>query len=203
MKKDLIVAATEAELNGIRSALDMARNVEFLITGVGMINTTFRLTERLSEGGIYRVVNVGIAGAFNRSLHLGDTVQVVQEQFSEFGAEDNGEFLKADAMSLMPTTDLQFQSSIRFPHLKAVKGITVSTIHGEQNSIDRILDTFNPDVESMEGAAIAYVAQKFSLDWAEIRAISNYVEPRNRDGWHIEIAIENLTKTVTRLILEE
>ena len=34
-----------------------------------------------------------------------------------------------------------------------------------------------------------------------MRAISNYVEPRNRDGWQLELAIDNLNREVINLIM--
>jgi futalosine hydrolase len=44
----------------------------------------------------------------------------------------------------------------------------------------------------MEGAAVAYVCERFDVPWVQIRAISNMVEPRNRSAWDIPLAIKNL-----------
>ena len=200
MGRTLIVAATEIEVKGLMSSLKEDEEFEFLITGVGMINTCFILTKRLSIGGVDKVVNVGIAGAFDKKLELGQVVQIVTERFSEFGAEDNGSFLKADEMNLMSASDLDFKTHLRFSGLEELRGITVNTIHGEEQSIRKVVDLFNPEVESMEGAAVALVAEKFGVEWAQIRAISNYLEPRNRDSWQIELAINKLCEVVTKIL---
>jgi futalosine hydrolase len=37
------------------------------------------------------------------------------------------------------------------------------------------------------------------IPFAELRAISNYVEPRNRDNWKMKEAIENLNTILIEL----
>ena len=44
----------------------------------------------------------------------------------------------------------------------------------------------------MEGASVAFVANNKSVPVIQIRAISNYVEPRNKANWDISLAIKNL-----------
>ena len=51
----------------------------------------------------------------------------------------------------------------------------------------------------MEGAAFFQACMTEGVAFSEIRAISNYVEPRNRDNWKIAEAIENLNKTLIEL----
>lgn len=201
MAKTLIVAATEAEIEGLRLSLADFSGREFLVTGVGMINTTFTLTKYLSNNDLPdRIINVGIGGAFNLDIEIGQVVQVVKDRFSELGAEDNDSFLKADQMGLMKNEDIEFESMQKLPGLIQVSGITVNTVHGEEQSITQVTQLFNPDVESMEGAAVAFVAQQFGCEWIQIRSISNYVEPRNKDNWNIPIALGNLSEAVIQLI---
>jgi futalosine hydrolase len=44
----------------------------------------------------------------------------------------------------------------------------------------------------MEGAAFFYVCRQLNVPCIQIRAVSNYVEKRNRDAWNIPLAIKNL-----------
>jgi futalosine hydrolase len=44
----------------------------------------------------------------------------------------------------------------------------------------------------MEGAAFFYACREAGVPCLQIRAVSNYVEKRNRDNWHIGLAIKNL-----------
>ena len=55
-----------------------------------------------------------------------------------------------------------------------------------------IRDRYNPDVESMEGAAMHYVCLQEGISFVQIRAISNYVEPIDKSKWQMGKAIKNL-----------
>ncbi len=47
-------------------------------------------------------------------------------------------------------------------------------------------------MESMEGAAVFYAALRFNTPCVQIRAVSNFVEPRNRESWEIGKALTAL-----------
>ena len=83
----LIVSATEFEIAEMRWYIPVKENVniDFLITGVGMINTTFELTKCLSNKSYDYAINLGIAGAFDRNIEIGDCVWVRKDLFSEMG----------------------------------------------------------------------------------------------------------------------
>jgi futalosine hydrolase len=119
------------------------------------------------------------------------------------GVEDNGAFIPADEMNLVSSNDVQFSTESRIKDLPTAKGITVNRVHGSVESIERVVKQFNPDIESMEGAAVAYVCQQFGVPWVQIRAISNRVEPRNRNAWNIPLAIENLHNVVLNYLQHE
>ena len=76
--------------------------------------------------------------------------------------------------------------------LRAVNGITVNTVHGNDDSIARVTRRFSPDVESMEGAAFMYACLIHGVPFAQVRAVSNIVERRNRAAWKLAEAIANL-----------
>jgi futalosine hydrolase len=54
----------------------------------------------------------------------------------------------------------------------------------------------------MEGAAFMYSCLVRGVDFAQVRAVSNAVERRNRSAWNIPGAIEALT-AAARQILEQ
>jgi futalosine hydrolase len=56
-------------------------------------------------------------------------------------------------------------------------------------------------VESMEGAAVAYVAAQLNINAIQIRSISNRVEKRNRNNWKIALAVENLNITLFNFLM--
>jgi futalosine hydrolase len=55
-------------------------------------------------------------------------------------------------------------------------------------------------VESMEGAAFMFACEIEDIPYVQIRAISNYVEKRNKEGWNIPLAIENLNRKIMEII---
>ncbi|KAA3652106.1 MAG: futalosine hydrolase [Bacteroidetes bacterium] len=204
--KILITAATTIELNAVLVILGNNPKINTLITGIGMTATAFHLGKHLSNNQYDLAVNVGIAGAFNRSLALGEVVEVVKDQFSELGAEDGDSFLSLNEMGLGSENEFPFKKGQLFAKhdlqhaLKKMHGITVNKVHGNKNSIDQIIQRLNPDIESMEGAAFFYACQMNNLNCIQIRSISNYVEKRNKDAWEIELALHNLAKEVKQLI---
>jgi len=194
-KKILLVSATQAELPRLHHEA-----VESLVTGVGMVTTAYSLTRKLSEVKYDFVIDLGIAGSFNSSFGIGSVVQVVSDRIVELGVEDNGRFIPADEMNLVEKEDIYFETPIRVNPLHEAHGITVNRVHGSSDSIENIVGQFNPDLESMEGAAVAFVCKQFGIPWVQIRAISNLVEPRNRDAWNISLAIQNLHFEVLKYI---
>jgi len=84
--------------------------------------------------------------------------------------------------------------------LPAVDGITVNTVHGNSASIAAAVERYHPDVESMEGAAFIYACLVADVPHAQIRAVSNRVEVRNRSAWRVDDAVGNLTRTVIEIL---
>lgn len=194
-KKILLVSATPAEMMKTQDS-----NFESLVTGVGMVATTFALTQKLTESHFDLIIDLGIAGSFNPAFGIGSVVQIIADRFSELGVEDNGRFIPADEMKLTKKEDVFFKTEIRVNSLSEAHGITVNRVHGTGETIDSARQQFNPDIESMEGASVAYVCQKFNTPWVQIRSVSNKVEPRNRDAWNIPLAIENLHTEVSKYL---
>ena len=58
----------------------------------------------------------------------------------------------------------------------------------------------NPDIESMEGAAVFKVCEEMRVPCIQIRSISNKVERRNKENWNLDLAISNLNTEVEKII---
>jgi futalosine hydrolase len=197
--KTLVVAATIDEVRGVylhfglsESRFAEANGFDILITGVGMTATAFALGRQL-QAGYKQVLNLGIAGAFDRNIALGDLVYVTSDLFSELGAENGTEFISIDALGFgSARVETNAVINPRLNGLRKGNGITVNTVHGERESIEKVIQRFNPMVESMEGAAVLYACAQYKIPAIQVRSISNYVETRNRDNWKIGLAIKNL-----------
>lgn len=205
--KLLIVAATKAELNFfyqehsfLQTDFIQTLNFDVLITGVGMTATAFALGKYLNNN--YKlVINVGIAGSFDRSIELGDLVNIKTDTFAELGAEDDDNFIKIDDLGFGKSTyNTTFNLKLPF---KTVNAITVNKVHGNAKSIEKIKELFAPETESMEGAAVFYACEKYSIPCIQVRAISNYVESRNKENWQIGLAIKNLNEWLINFIKTE
>ncbi|MEE2954151.1 MAG: futalosine hydrolase [Bacteroidota bacterium] len=190
--KILIVVATKQEI-----LEDNFSNHDILITGVGMVNTTFMLTKALDANSYDLVINMGIAGSFCDLINIGDVVEVNQDMFSEIGSESADKFLSPHEINL--NIDASFISA-KQTKLRSVRAITVNTIHGNKLSIKDIKQRLNPEIESMEGAAFMMVCQKFKIKCVQLRGISNLIEERNKENWNSSLAITNLNKEVNHFI---
>ncbi len=214
MMKIAIVAATEPEINVIKDSLNAEelQHVDFIVTGVGMINTCFELTKASIEKTYNYVINVGIAGSFERNINIGEVVWVKRELFAEMGAEDGDEFLSLIQLGLQSHDEFPFEwgelKAATLPEinslseLRQVRGITVNKVHGNEQSIMKTKLQFSPQIESMEGAAVFYVCLKQGIPCIQIRSISNYVERRNRETWNIPLALKNLQQHTVQVLKE-
>ena len=217
MPKLLIVAATYQEIFplighfGIADKplqtiipLDKNGSIKLLITGVGMVNTAYSLGKNLPTD-FELIVNAGICGAFNRTLKIGEVVNVTHDCLSEMGAENDAIFIPYKDLGLGGTNEYGSNTQKKFSALntlREVKGITVNKVHGNEISIKAISKAFNPDIESMEGAAFLMACQQSQSEFIQLRAISNYVEKRDRSKWNIELAVTNLNSVLMKLITE-
>ena len=187
--------------------------VDFLITGVGMTPTAFYLGKQLPGSNYDLVINAGICGSFSDSLPIGKVVNVTEETFCELGAENNDQVIPIFELGLMDPDEPPFRSGKLLNNttpkgsvlrkLDRVRGITSNTIHGHPETIRKIREQFNPDVESMEGAAFFYSCLLSGVPFHQIRSISNFVEERDKSKWDVPLALANLNKTVFEILKEQ
>lgn len=196
--KTLIVAATEMEIAASIPAL-VENRMDYLVTGVGMLATAFSIGQNLRERQYDLLVNVGIAGSFQAQHTLGSLFKVRKDHVYEFGAENDREFIPIDQMgfgsSIYSERLPERPMSAAFYQLPYIDGITVNKVHGSDEGIRRVFEQHGPNtIESMEGAAFFYAAQKLGLPCIQVRSISNWVEKRNVERWNIPLAIKALNE---------
>ncbi|MBS1526574.1 MAG: futalosine hydrolase [Bacteroidetes bacterium] len=208
----LFVAATEAEIGKLIADLRFAvydcdqgthigcelrdalnrHQISSLITGVGMVATAYKLGKHFATNQYDLAINLGVAGSFDRDIALGEVVEVIADHFSELGAEDDESFITIDQLGFGESA---FRPTYALPDslgIRKASAVTVNTVHGNETSIQKLSRRISPQLESMEGAAFFYACKQAGIPCVQIRAVSNYVEKRNRDGWQIGLAIKNL-----------
>lgn len=213
----LLVAATQFELNGIDVSLRSSRPFSMtrlkltkLVTGMGSAATSFALGKAIASEKIDLVINVGLAGTYNeKSFPLSSVTVVGYDCFADLGAEDqDGTILTAQQLDLSPLPNNLINAEGYFsnPHysdasfLPVSKAITVNTASGCVQTIEKRATRWQPDIETLEGAAVAYCCLMSGVQYLQLRAISNLVEPRNRDAWHIQPALEALRTTTNEIL---
>jgi futalosine hydrolase len=222
MKQILVVAATAFEiqpfLDFLKKELAIKKNplfvdyeIDVLVTGVGIAHTALKLGKMLAEKSYDFAINVGVAGSFSPQILRGSVVEVVSDFYGDLGVEEaDGKFIAAMEMGLLAPDEKPFSKGKLWNlkpcftnSLPQVHGMTVQKVHGTAASIKAVKLKF-PDaqIETMEGAAFfqAVLTENISIidvpekriHFAQIRAISNFVEPRNRENWQMKEAIVNL-----------
>ena len=185
-------------------------DVTLLICGVGMVATAAWTSRELNRERYDVAFNLGVCGSFKRDIEPGTVVHVVSDRLAELGAEDGDAFLTIEALKLLDADEFPFRrgrlvnaappANPGLTDLRTVDGITVNTVHGNDRSIACVVERFNPDVESMEGAGFMYACLIQGVPFAQIRAVSNVVERRNRNVWKLDVAIRELGAAALRLL---
>jgi futalosine hydrolase len=199
----LVVAATEPEIALVRSGPRGRHEFDVLVTGIGLVATAAQSARRMAQTRYDLAFNFGVCGSFDRSLALGTVVQITTDRMSELGAEDDDRFMTMQELGLAAQdaiVNLAPPQNAALRQLPAVSGISVNTVHGSERTIAAVVERFHPQVESMEGAAFAYACALSGVPYAQVRAVSNIVERRNRDRWRLDLAIRNVNEAALRIL---
>ncbi len=220
MKRILIVSATPFEIQPFldflkknlsqKSSPLFGQNgyeIDVLITGVGLVNTAFQLGKTLSTKPYDLALNAGVAGSFDPKILRGSVWEVVSEQYGDLGVEEaDGSFTDMFELKLIDGNKKPFLQSkilnnkpLQIKNIKPCRGLTVQKVHGTAANIEAIKAKYVADIETMEGAAFFQACLTEGVAFAQIRAISNFVEPRNRENWVMAEAIKNLNQTLIEI----
>ena len=164
--KILIVSATYLEIEPLLLQFSFEKSInqklknytynnhqiDVLTTGIGMTSTAYWLGKTLSSKKYDVAINLGIAGSFDENLNIGQTVHVTSDRISELGSEDGKAFLSLSDMNLESKSELKNTTPIQnsvIDSLENVIAITVNTAHGNDSSIKKVKERYNPQIESM------------------------------------------------------
>lgn len=222
-KKILITAATDREMTcldlpaaGADKFLSAGTVLTRMVSGVGPVASVFSIMDYLSVNtSPDLIINIGIAGSYRNIYSPGSIVIPASDSFADLGVYENGGFIPADMAGLIDPGDEHTPSGKYFPdryidnlislRLPRVNAITVSTATGSDEMKESLLNAFNPDIETMEGAAVYYLCTKKEIPCIAFRAVSNMVGPRDRSLWKIDYALEQLAevlgKSLNKLVL--
>jgi len=213
--KIALVAATRQEILPVTEYLSqrlyLKSHHEFVtvITGVGMLNTTYSLTKKFIKEKPDIAIQAGIAGTLHPVYRPGIVLAVKEEVVGDLGVVENEE--------LLDIFDLQLAEADEFPFLNRklvnpnvelltkcqllnIRGITVNEITTQSEKIQQLIEKYAPVVESMEGAAFHYVCLQEGIPFIQFRAVSNFVGERDKEKWKMKEAISNLNNELINFI---
>jgi futalosine hydrolase len=212
----IITAATVAEwmpsflnINALYTGESQRLKLQFHQSGIGMLAAGFALTKMAIEDKPDLIIQVGIAGTFDEEISLGTVVVVNEETIGDLGVEEEGKWkdlfdLKLEKSSYHPFEKRklpnQWLKKYNLLALKEVSGLTVNEISTNEERIQKLIKKYNPGIESMEGAALHYVARESNIPFIQIRAISNYIGERDKSKWQMKKAIDQLNQTLLKYI---
>ncbi|WP_141500637.1 futalosine hydrolase [Paenibacillus luteus] len=203
-KRILIATAVEAERDAVLRGLGDMPNVDVITVGVGVASAAARTAMVLAKAAVpyHLVINAGIGGGFAGRADIGSLVVADLIVAADLGAETPEGFLSVDELGFGSAriavsshwNSLLFHA-IAAAHLSVLSGpiLTVTTATGTAETTSALAKRVDgAAAEGMEGFGVAEAATGFNLPFAEIRAISNAVGPRDRAAWRIGEALASL-----------
>jgi futalosine hydrolase len=208
-------------LIGGRQAYALSPQATVVVCGVGKVNTAQALTAALEGGhGFQALISFGSAGAFLSSgLAPGDLAVASEEVTDELVVLPGG--LASLAEIDLPLAQADPPLYNRFPVDAKLSGrileacrratpggrvasgplLTASRITSSRAEAERLENLFGPLLcESMEGAAAAQVAHHYGLPFAELRAVSNLIDDRERQRWDFAAATQACCRALSALL---
>ena len=208
----LLIAATQFEIQPTINWIEkqnLNATIQVLISGVGTPATMFTTMKAIAKEKPALIIQAGIAGSFKQTIPIGDVVIVETDLWCDLGVEDHDDFHTQFEMQFanpdaLPYTNGKIKCLVpnheSIAQLRKVAGVTTNSAHGNATSIGKIIKKCNPDIETMEGAAVAYICAMENIPFLQIRSISNMVEPRNRETWNIPLALEKLNTELQKIL---
>lgn len=216
--KILVTAAEEQELRRAERAFDMVKKskdvkaqVEFRLTGIGAVQACHCVTREVvaaaAAGDPYNlVVNLGIAGSYDlEAFPIGSAAVISREHFADLGFGSEEGFSDLFQYGILEKDDFPYTKGalarqlLPYPHIEKVlekygagAGATVQCVTGTQARCNEIVDMYNPQIESMEGAGVYYAALMEKVPFFELRTVSNAVGERDTSKWESKAALDTL-----------
>lgn len=218
----LIVAATDAEAGIMKNIEGMeyhkgcylfhGSEISVLVTGVGTVMTAWKMHQWFSQNNMPSVaINIGIAGSFNDELKTGDVVIPAADCFADMGIEADSGFITVFEAGLSNPDKDPFRKGwihsdpgilSKLPEtFRQVRAITVNTVSGSAETISKYVSKYDPDIETMEGAAFFYICAVEKIPFVSLRAVSNRITPGRREKWDIPAALGSLSRSLYKFLL--
>lgn len=210
----LVAAATSKEIAPFleeyryRSSF-FTHDVDVLITGIGLTAATYNISKQVQVKRPDLIIQAGIAGCFDTSIPLGTVVVVKKEIIADQAVIEDKEWKTLFDLELLSPNQRPYTNQwlvnkseiLKKIKLKKVAAISINEISTSAQKINWYREFFNPVTESMEGAALHYVALMENIPFVQLRGISNYIGERDKANWNFRDTIQTLNHHLSRLLL--
>lgn len=183
----------------------------FVELGVGKTAAASGMAGLLADARPSLIVAFGVAGAympFGHSLGVGGVVVVGSEVLADEGVATEDGFVDLGALGLgdpsplLPDPAATDRVAALLGEPPRVPAATVSTCSGNDALATELATRTGAAIETMEGAAIAWVCARHDVPWVGVRTISNRTGDRARGGWDLAKATAKLHAAIAILRAE-
>ena len=180
-------------------------SVGFHESGIGMLASSVSLMKMFTQETPTLIIQVGIAGCFDKKIPLGKVFAVKDDFAGDIGVMENKVWKDLFDMKFDKPNDAPYEkkslpnpwlNQFNLLNLPTKKGVTVNTISTDKNKIELLNGRYKAVLESMEGASLHYIGRDLTAPFIQLRAVSNYVGERDKSKWKIQEAIYNLNETL-------
>jgi futalosine hydrolase len=211
----LVIAATPIEIRPLLEKLKEGNipisnsiQLDVLITGIGLLATSYSLQKQIQLKRPDLIIQAGVGGCFDKKMKLGRVFIIKKEAIADQSVVELNALKTLFDLDLVPANQPPYQKGwLVNPHpivkklkLPKVTGVSVNEITTQLQKVSFYKKQFNPLIESMEGAALHYVALQEDIPFIQLRSTSNYIAERNKKNWNMPAAIHSLNQSLLNLL---
>jgi futalosine hydrolase len=183
--------------------------VDLLITGVGLMASTYAITKQVLQKKPSIIIQAGISGSIDEDLSLGEVVVVKDEAIGDMGVMENKSFKTIFDLNLLTEDDEPWKGGklvntnnnlLLRSGLKQVHAVSVHEITTHPKRIAYYKDCLQAQIEHMEGAALHFIGILEEIPFLQIRSVSNFASVRDKSKWKLDESITNLNNELQRII---
>ncbi len=176
-KKILLVSAWEPEQHTLKQTLQNCENIHFLLTGIGSLRATQRVTLALAQKKFDLVLFCGTAGAYNSAADLSKVFACQKTLWSD-GAVLLGKSYIPPHQNLTETLECTEDFAFKIPHAFALCLPSITTDENLAAECAR-----HADLEHLELFGVALACQEFKIPWSGILGVANIVHKNAHIQW--------------------
>lgn len=186
------------------------KNIVLVQCGIGKVNAAMVTQALIDSYNIEYIVNIGVAGALNPMLNIGDVViadKLIQHDFdiTAFGHSKGyitgvGDFIQTDEKLRNKLEKLNYNNKDNEYKIKL--GIIASgdIFCTDIEMKNKIYSKFDADCVEMEGAAIAQVCYLNEIPFIVMRSISD--SPNGKNAITFDKFLKIASKRIANLLVE-